>query len=190
MPLLAVCAGVAALDVSATLIGNWLGGRKTTLDDVVGSAASGCVAGLVGLGIGKLLSSLFKPGVKAPGAGLGNLSRAGEFGIWPYGKLSKDLAGMGLEAHLFPKRFASVLGQQVSQMAFHRAHTRRAQCLYASMENSHTLRNHGDSNASDDRASGSTDLCRLPGYPARAGIVTSHGSHPQACPESDRVRCC
>lgn len=47
----------------------------------------------------------------------GGLSRAGEFGIKPYGQLRKALKGTGLRAHhLIEQRFAGVMGQNARQM--------------------------------------------------------------------------
>ncbi|MGE3911934.1 MAG: polymorphic toxin-type HINT domain-containing protein [Chloroflexota bacterium] len=54
-PLLAACAGGAALDA---LVYVALNGRKTTASGVAGAAASGCVGGIVGLGIGRLAGAV------------------------------------------------------------------------------------------------------------------------------------
>jgi RHS repeat-associated protein len=60
-PFLVACAAGAAFDVGATLLDNWLGGRKTSLGDLLGHAALGCGSGLLGFGIGKALASLIRP---------------------------------------------------------------------------------------------------------------------------------
>ncbi|WP_257448446.1 hypothetical protein [Archangium lipolyticum] len=47
----------------------------------------------------------------------GNLSRAAEFGIKPYGELRSILLGSGLRAHhLIEQRFASLMGQDARKM--------------------------------------------------------------------------
>ena len=47
----------------------------------------------------------------------GNLSRAAEFGIKPYGQLRSILLGTGLRAHhLLEQRFASLMGQEARKM--------------------------------------------------------------------------
>jgi hypothetical protein len=55
---------------------------------------------------------------KGVGADFGALSRAGDYGVWPYRTLSGDLRGTGLEAHhLIEKRFAAVMGENPAEMA-------------------------------------------------------------------------
>ena len=54
-PVVAACAGGAIFGAGATIVGNFLGGRKTTLEDVLGSAALGCGSGLAGFGIGRAI---------------------------------------------------------------------------------------------------------------------------------------
>lgn len=50
--------------------------------------------------------------------GLRSLSRADDFGIWPFRTLRADIQGSGLEAHhLIEQRFARVMGQNVGDMA-------------------------------------------------------------------------
>jgi hypothetical protein len=50
--------------------------------------------------------------------GIGSLSRAGDYGIWPYRTLRADINGRGLDAHhLIEQRFAAVMGQKTSDMA-------------------------------------------------------------------------
>jgi filamentous hemagglutinin len=56
VPIVAACAAGAAFNVAFDLIGNWLSGRKTTLGGLLFSAATGCIAGLIGLGAGKILA--------------------------------------------------------------------------------------------------------------------------------------
>jgi RHS repeat-associated protein len=113
-PFVAACLGGAVFSVVFDLIANAFGHRKTTLGDIVGSAASGCVAGLAGFGLGKILSKFAGAAID----GFGGLSQAGKFGVWPYSTLRRDLVGLGLEAHhLLEKRFAAILGQKASQMA-------------------------------------------------------------------------
>ena len=60
-PIVAACVGGAVFSVVFDLISNALGHRKTTLGDIVGSAAGGCVAGVAGFGLGKALQFLTKP---------------------------------------------------------------------------------------------------------------------------------
>jgi len=64
-PVVAACAGGAILGAGATIVGDFLGGRKTTLEDVLGSAALGCGSGLVGFGIGSAIGGLIGGGSKA-----------------------------------------------------------------------------------------------------------------------------
>jgi hypothetical protein len=55
------------------------------------------------------------PGLSYP---LGGLTKAGEYGVWPYRTLIADLKGTGLQAHhLLNQRFARVLGQVQGSMA-------------------------------------------------------------------------
>lgn len=50
--------------------------------------------------------------------GFGALTKAGNYGVWPYRTLKADLKGTGLEAHhLIEQRFAGVMGQSVGDMA-------------------------------------------------------------------------
>ena len=50
--------------------------------------------------------------------GFGGLSRAGDFGAWPYRTLKVDLKGTGLDAyHLIEQRLARVMGQAPRDMA-------------------------------------------------------------------------
>lgn len=105
-PIVGACALGAAASVLTDLALNFLGGRKNDLGDLLGSAAVGCVAGVVGLGVGKWLAK-----------GFGALSRAAEFGIKPYAALKAALRGTGLEAHhIIEKRFAALLGVDETQM--------------------------------------------------------------------------
>lgn len=54
---------------------------------------------------------------KVSAGGFGQLSRAAEFGIKPYGTLQKSLKGTGLQAHhLIEQRFAALMGQKKSKM--------------------------------------------------------------------------
>jgi hypothetical protein len=66
------------------------------------------------------LPPVSKPvGLAARGAAsaFGNLSRAAEFGIKPYGELRSILQGSGLRAHhLIEQRFASLMGQDARKM--------------------------------------------------------------------------
>jgi hypothetical protein len=58
-------------------------------------------------------------GIAARGAAgaFGNLSRAAEFGIKPYGQLRRILQGTGLRAHhLIEQRFATQMEQEISKM--------------------------------------------------------------------------
>ena len=51
-------------------------------------------------------------------SGFGALSNAGRFGVQPYGSLSRQLRGSGLQAHhILEKRFAAVLGQRSRGMS-------------------------------------------------------------------------
>jgi RHS repeat-associated protein len=56
LPIVAACLGGAAFNVAFDLIGNWLSGRKTTLGGLLFSAATGCIAGLIGFGLGKVIN--------------------------------------------------------------------------------------------------------------------------------------
>ena len=54
----------------------------------------------------------------AGAGGFGALSKAGDFGVWPYRTFRADLSGTGLEAHhLIEQRFAGAMGQSASDMA-------------------------------------------------------------------------
>ena len=59
-PIVGACAAGAAVSVVFDLASNFLGGRKNDLGDLLGSAATGCVAGLAGLGIGKAADKLIR----------------------------------------------------------------------------------------------------------------------------------
>ena len=70
-PIIAACAAGAAFSVAFDLVGNFLGGRKNDLGDLLGSAATGCVAGLAGFGLGRALGGASKALEKAIGKGAG-----------------------------------------------------------------------------------------------------------------------
>jgi hypothetical protein len=57
--------------------------------------------------------------LRAAGArAFGSLSKAGQYGIKPYGVLTRLLNKTGLAAHhLIPQRFAALMGQNVNKMA-------------------------------------------------------------------------
>lgn len=59
IPIAAACLGGAAFNVAVDLIGNWLSGRKSTLGGLLVSAATGCIAGLIGLGAGKVINEVW-----------------------------------------------------------------------------------------------------------------------------------
>jgi RHS repeat-associated protein len=113
-PFVAACLGGAAFSVVVDVVANILGQRKTTLGDVVGSAALGCASGLAVFGLGKVLGKF----LGAATNGFGGLSQAGRYGVWPYNTLRADIKYLGLNAHhLLEKRFAAILGQKASKMA-------------------------------------------------------------------------
>ncbi len=100
-------------------------------------AAGACVMGLcpAGIAVGNTIESAVTGGGTpssvaaragaavrgasgATPAGLGGLSEAGNYGIWPYKTLKADLKGTGLESHhLVEQRFAAIWGQKPSGMA-------------------------------------------------------------------------
>ena len=54
----------------------------------------------------------------AAARGFGGLTKAGDFGVWGYSTLTKDIAGTGLEAHhLIEQRFTDILNVAGSKMA-------------------------------------------------------------------------
>ncbi|MBI4492852.1 MAG: hypothetical protein HY690_08685, partial [Chloroflexi bacterium] len=57
-PLLAACAGGALSSVAFDLAASWLGGEKVTGSQVLRSAATGCLSGLTGFGLGKAVAAL------------------------------------------------------------------------------------------------------------------------------------
>jgi RHS repeat-associated protein len=60
VPWLAACAASAAFSALIDVGSNMLAGRKNTFGSVIGSAASGCVQGLVGFGIGTLVARIWR----------------------------------------------------------------------------------------------------------------------------------
>jgi RHS repeat-associated protein len=105
-PLIVACASGAAINVALQIISDRLGGRKTTLGELGESAVIGC-------GIG-----LFPFARVLEATGFGTLTRAFEFGVWPYRTLRADIKGLGLEAHhLIEKRFADLFHQSIWDMA-------------------------------------------------------------------------
>ncbi|MBI4493717.1 MAG: hypothetical protein HY690_13075, partial [Chloroflexi bacterium] len=57
-PLLAACAGGALSSVAVDLAMSWFGGEKVTGSQVLRSAATGCLSGLTGFGLGKAVAAL------------------------------------------------------------------------------------------------------------------------------------
>jgi RHS repeat-associated protein len=102
------CALGALIDVGVSLAENAMSGRKPDLGDIAGSAVSGCVSGLVGFGLGKLLTRVARlvrinnpiPAVLArvvPGArpGVTTLGAHGAGDVFV--TASDDIAGMSAE---------------------------------------------------------------------------------------------
>ena len=113
LPLIAACGVGAIFGIVSDLIFNAVGHRKTNLGDLAGAAVGGCLLGLGGFGLVRAVS-----GAAPIARAFASLSRAEEFGVWPYRTLRMDLKGLGLEAHhLLEKRFATTLGQKASEMA-------------------------------------------------------------------------
>jgi RHS repeat-associated protein len=55
LPIVGACALGAVFSVTVDLVANFIGGRKSSLGGVATSAASGCLSGVAGFGLGKLI---------------------------------------------------------------------------------------------------------------------------------------
>jgi hypothetical protein len=89
---------------------DWTSGHKAQAVGRVGWIGLSTIAAATGLGAAK------RAGAEA--SGINTLSKADNYGIWPYRTLRADLAGTGLVAHhLIEQRFAAVMGQNAGDMA-------------------------------------------------------------------------
>jgi RHS repeat-associated protein len=119
-------AGTDSSDVgrSASYFSNEARGTLSTLTFGI-SERLACALGAAppgsGYGLGQLLPLPFafaRGAIEEAATGFGPLSRAGDFGVWPYRTLRTDLKGTGLQTHhLIEKRFAAVMGQSPGEMA-------------------------------------------------------------------------
>jgi hypothetical protein len=89
-------------------------GHSAVIDFAAGFVAGPTVGAARGLLARLGASAATETGV----GGISALSKAGDYGIWPYSTLRPDLKGSGLQAHhLIEQRFAAVMGQQSGRMA-------------------------------------------------------------------------